>query len=406
MASVKTMLAARLHGPRDLRVEKIPYPGEPGPGEALVRVTEAGVCGSDLHGFLHGRIGDTVLAQAQIIGHEFAGVIAAAASGALDGQFKTLKAGARVAVDPAQSCGHCEMCERGAPNLCLNLRFCGLPPVPGCMAQYVRVPAHTCFPVPGNISDTTAVLLEPLGIALHTTDLSRVRVGSSVAVIGAGPVGLCILQTVKLAGGGPIFVSEKLPWRLALAKKLGAIPIDARKDPVGAVLKVTGGRGVDVAIEAAWADETVQQAAEMVRFGGTLVVVGISNHDRLTIKHSTVRRKGLTVLFVRRMKNTYPRAIALAQARAVDLECLVSHRFPLARAAKAFVLNTEYKDKVNKVVLEMGRISREEYAEWQVEHSPQAIARSQEALAEYRRGHYRTIEQLKQESESAKEPTD
>ena len=132
-------------------------------------------------------------------------------------------------------------------------------------------------------------------------------------------MGLCILETVKLAGGGPVLVSEKLPWRLKLAEKLGATPLDANQDPVGAVLKATGGRGVDVAIEAAWADETVQQAAEMVRFGGTLVVVGISDHDRLTMKHSTVRRKGLTLLFVRRMKFTYPRAIALAQGGAVNL---------------------------------------------------------------------------------------
>ncbi|MGD0090189.1 MAG: alcohol dehydrogenase catalytic domain-containing protein [Planctomycetota bacterium] len=347
------ILAARLHGPRDLRVEKIPYPGEPGPGEALVRVTEAGICGSDLHGFLHGRIGDTVLEEAQVLGHEFAGVVEATGADALDGQFKPLKAGARVAVDPAQFCGHCEMCERGVPNLCLNLRFCGLPPLPGCMAQYVRVPARTCFPVPKTISDTTAVLLEPLGIALHATDLARVRVGSTVAIIGAGPVGLCILQTVSLAGGAPVFVSEKLPWRLKLAAKLGAIPIDANKDPVGSVLRATGGRGVDVAIEAAWADETVQQAAEMCRFGGTLVVVGISSDDRLTMKHSTPRRKGLTLLFVRRMKFTYPRAVALAARGAVDLEALVSHRFPLSRAARAFTLNAEYKDKVNKVILEM-----------------------------------------------------
>jgi len=352
----KTMLAARLHGPRDLRVEKIPYPGEPGPGEALVRVAEAGVCGSDLHGFLHGRIGDTVLQQAQIIGHEFAGVIEAAGPGALDGQFKPLKPGARVAVDPAQFCGHCEMCERGVPNLCLNLLFCGLPPLPGCMAQYIRVPARTCFPVPKEMSDTAAVMLEPLGIALHATDLARVRVGSSVAIIGAGPVGLCILQTVKLAGGRPIFVSEKLPWRLELAQELGAIPIDAGKDPVRAVLRATGERGVDVAIEAAWADETVQQAAEMVRLGGTLAVVGISAEDRLTIKHSTARRKGLTLLFVRRMKFSYPRALALVQARAVDLECMVSHRFPLSRIAKAFALNAGYKDKVNKVILKIGEI--------------------------------------------------
>jgi L-iditol 2-dehydrogenase len=121
------------------------------------------------------------------------------------------------------------------------------------------------------------------------------------------------------------------------------------------VRKATGGRGVDVAIEAAWADESVQQAAEMLRLGGTLAIAGISDDDRVTLKHSTARRKGLTILFVRRMKLTYPRAIALAARGAVDLERLVSHRFPLARAAQAFELNAAYRDQVHKVILEIER---------------------------------------------------
>lgn len=350
----KTMLAARLHGPRDLRVEKAPHPGKPGPGEALIRITAAGVCGSDLHGFQDGRIGTTQLPRGQIIGHEFTGVVEAAGAQALDGTFKPLKPGLRVAVDPAQFCGHCEMCERGAPNLCQHLEFCGLPPLPGCMAEYIRVPARTCFPISKKVSDVTAVMLEPFGIALHTVDLARVRVGSSVAIIGAGPVGLCIYHAVRLAGAARVFVSEKLPWRLKLAAQLGAIPVDASKDPAKAVLAATDGRGVDVAIEAAWSDQSVQDAAEMVRLGGALTVVGISVNDRLALKHSTVRRKGLTIQLVRRMKLTYPRAIALAECGALDLESLVSHHFPLARAAEAFAMNAEYKDKVNKVIIEVG----------------------------------------------------
>jgi len=353
----KTMLAARLHGPRDLRVEQVPHPGAPGPGEALVRVRAAGICGSDLHTWQHGRIGDTVLKAPLILGHEFAGVVEEVGPGALDGEFKPLKPGARVAVDPAQPCGRCVTCERGHPNLCEHLRFCGLYPDPGCFAECLRVPAHTCFPVPKKLSDADAVMLEPLGIALHAVDLARIRVGSSVAILGAGPIGLCILQAARLAGAAPVFVSEKLPWRLKLAQKLGAIPVDARKDPARAVLKATGGRGVDAAIEAAWADESVQQAAEMLRLGGTLAVAGISAADRLTVRHSTARRKGLTILLVRRMKLTYPRAIALAARGAVDLAGLVSHRFPLARAAEAFELNAAYRDRVNKVILEIEPLS-------------------------------------------------
>jgi L-iditol 2-dehydrogenase len=194
------MRAARLHGPRDLRVENVPHPGEPGPGEVLLRVTAGGICGSDLHTYNAGRIGDTVLRNPLILGHEFAAVVEAVGADAQDGEFKPLKPGTPVAVDPAQSCGRCVMCERGQPNLCEHLHFCGLCPDDGCFAEYIRMPAKCCFPVPAEFDPALSVMLEPLGIALHAVDLARVKVGSSVALIGAGPVGLCILECLRLAG--------------------------------------------------------------------------------------------------------------------------------------------------------------------------------------------------------------
>ena len=348
------MRAARLYGPRDLRVEDVPHPGEPGPGEALLRVTAAGICGSDLHTYNTGRIGDTVVRGPLILGHEFAAVVEAVGVDALDGEFRPLKSGTTVAVDPAQSCGRCAMCERGQPNLCEHIRFCGLCPDDGCFAEYIRMPSRCCFPVPEEFDPAVTVMLEPLGIALHAVDLARVKVGCSVALIGAGPVGLCILECLRLAGAGPILVSERLAWRRALAEQLGGIPLDpAECDPVRKVLDATGGHGVDVAIEAAWTDESVRQACEMLRLGGTLAVVGISDDDRVVLKHSTVRRKGLTVLFVRRMKLTYPRAIGLARRGAVHLSGMVSHRVPLDRIAEAFALNAGYRAGVVKVIVEM-----------------------------------------------------
>jgi L-iditol 2-dehydrogenase len=151
----------------------------------------------------------------------------------------------------------------------------------------------------------------------------------------------------------PIFVSEKLPWRRALAETLGGIPLDPAGDPVKKVLEATGGRGVDVAIEAAWTDESVRQAAEMLRLGGTLAIVGISDDDKVVLKHSTARRKGLTILFVRRMKMTYPRAIGLAKRNAVNLLSMVSHRVPLGEIAEAFTMNSEYRSGVVKIVVQM-----------------------------------------------------
>ncbi|MBI5822036.1 MAG: alcohol dehydrogenase catalytic domain-containing protein [Verrucomicrobia bacterium] len=347
------MTAARLHGPRDMRIERVPRPGPPGRGEVLVRVRCTGMCGSDLHSYLDARIGDTAIKGPLILGHEFSAIVEAVGPASLDGSAEPLKPGTRVAVDPAQPCHHCEPCEHGHPNLCCRLAFCGNYPYGGSFCEWMRMPARSCFPVPKSIDDEASALLEPLGVAMHAVDFSKLRVGFSVAIIGAGPIGLLILQLARLAGADPVFISDNLPWRLKLAQKWGGIPIHCEKeDPVKRVMAETHGRGVDVAIEAAWADHSVEQAAEMARLGGRLVLVGIPGGDQFSMQHSNARRKGLTIIMSRRMKHVYPRAIRLAEQGRVDLHGLVSHRFPLKRIVEAFQLNTAYKDKVVKVIIQ------------------------------------------------------
>ena len=327
------MLAARLYGPRDIRVERIPHPGKPGPGNVLLRVTATGICGSDVHAFANARIGDTVLKSPLVLGHEFAGVIETIGSGV-----EELRAGMSGAVDPAQPCHHCDLCEGGNPNLCRRLHFCGLYPDDGSLCEFMVVPARTCFPVPDSIDDEAAAMLEPLGVALHAINLAKIRPGNRVAVIGAGPIGLLLVQAAKLAGAGEIFVRDPLPGRLMLAAKLGAKPLAVRGE-------------VDVAIEAAWGGAAIEQALELARPGGRVVLVGIPSEDRCAFQHSTARRKGLTIVFSRRMKHTYPRAIRLVESGKVDVHSLVTHRVPLKNVAEAFALNSAYKDNVVKIIV-------------------------------------------------------
>jgi L-iditol 2-dehydrogenase len=327
------MLAARLYGPRDIRVERMPHPGKPGPGNVLLCVTATGICGSDLHTFANARIGDTVLKSPLVLGHEFAGIIETIGSGV-----EKLRAGMRVAVDPAQPCHHCDLCESGNPNLCRRLHFCGLYPDDGSLCEFMVVPARTCFPVPDSINDEAAAMLEPLGVALHAINLAKIRPGNRVAVIGAGPIGLLLVQAAKLAGAGEIFVRDPLPGRLMLAAKLGAKPLAVRGE-------------VDVAIEAAWGGAAIEQALELARPGGRVVLVGIPPEDRCAFQHSTARRKGLTIVFSRRMKHTYPRAIRLVESGKVDVHSLVTHRVPLKNVAEAFALNSAYKDNVVKIIV-------------------------------------------------------
>jgi L-iditol 2-dehydrogenase len=346
------MLAARLHGPRDLRVERVPVPGPPAVGQVLLRVKTTGICGSDLHSYHDARIGDTAIEGPLALGHEFSAVVEAAGPEVSDGGHQPLAAGTRVAVDPAQPCGRCESCDQGHPNLCCRLHFCGNYPDGGSLCEWLHMPARSCYPVPDAIDDTQAALIEPLGVAIHAVDLAKVHVGNTVAIIGAGAIGLMILELVRLSGASTVFVTDKFPWRLALAERWGARPVLCDDDPVGLVSRETRGRGVDITIEAAWADHSVAQAVEMARLGGRVVLVGIPGDDRLTMKHSTARRKGLTIRLSRRMKHVHQRAIGLILGGRVDLSTLVSHRFPLAQAADAFRLNAAYEDGVVKVVID------------------------------------------------------
>lgn len=346
------MIAARLHGPGDVRVESVPLPIQPKEGQALIKVGSVGICGSDLHAVNLGSFsgpgnGDPTPTT---LGHEFGGVIESVGPSAMGGNFKHLQPGMRVAVDPANPCWQCPMCEEGNANLCHHMAFSGFHPHDGALSNWMLVNARSCFPVPDSIDDTASAMLEPLGVALHATSLAKIQLADSVAIMGAGSIGLCILQTVQLSGAMPVFVVDRLPWRLEVAKQLGAIPIQA-SDPVDAIMQETNGRGVDVAIEAAWSDDSVQQAADMLRMGGRMVVVGIPENDELAMNHAVVRRKGVTIRMVRRMKNVYPRAIKLAELGAVDLNSMVTHQFDLSETPTAFDINRNYRDNIVKAVI-------------------------------------------------------
>jgi L-iditol 2-dehydrogenase len=350
------MLAARLYGARDLRVDQVPEGREPRAGEVLLRVRAVGVCGSDLHTYLDGRIGDTAVQSPLVIGHEFGGEIAALGANAHDGLDHPLRVGQRVAVDPATPCWRCELCEAGHPNLCRRLHFCGLFPDDGALQDYMIVEARSCFPVPDSVTDAGLALLEPLGVAIHAVDLGKLRLANSVVILGCGSIGLLILKLARLSGADPIYAFDCYDWRAAKARAWGATDAwTVERDPVARIHEVTKGRGADVVFEAAWADHSVGQAAEMARLGGRVVLVGIPSDDALTMKHSTARRKGLTILLARRMKHTYPRAIhlATAQPNGVPLDDLISHRFPLSRAPEAFALNVAYDDAVQKIVIDV-----------------------------------------------------
>lgn len=291
-----------------------------GPNEALVHITAVGICGSDLHWFGDGGIGDARLAKPLVIGHEFAGITAS---------------GQRVAVDPAVPCHACQFCQEGNPNLCEHLRFAGHGAEDGALREYMAWPEECLFPLPDSLSDADGVMLEPLGVAIHATDLAHSRLGMSVGVFGCGPIGLLIVQLARLAGAGKIIATDILPHRLEAARALGAQHAFLAESSAE-IQQAVGSTGVDVAFEAAGDNQAVDAAMAAVRPGGRLILVGIPADDRTSFSASLARRKGLTIKLVRRMKFTYPRAIHLVESGQVDVRSLVTHCFPLEQCLQAF----------------------------------------------------------------------
>lgn len=321
------MRAARLHGISDIRISDEPMPVAV-PGTSLIKVTAVGICGSDLHWYEDAGIGDAQLSAPLVVGHEFAGVIEGGP-----------RHGERVAVDPAIPCGACEQCLDGNRNLCPFVSFSGHSDTDGALREYLTWPSELLHALPDAISDPEGAMLEPLGVALHAYDLAHVRIGSTVAVVGCGPIGLCLVQLARAGGATMVIASDPLAHRREAALRYGA-DVALGADPaefLPGLAEATQGRGVDVAFEVAGTDEAVAAAIEAARPGARVVLVGIPSNDRTTFSASGSRRKGLSLIMVRRMKESvYPRAIRLVERGLIDVRTMVTASFGLSRAEQAF----------------------------------------------------------------------
>jgi len=300
----------------DLRVADEPAP-EAGPGMSLVQVTAVGICGSDLHWWDEGAIGDAKLTHPLVLGHEGAGVIA-----------EGPRAGQRVAIDPAIPCETCRACRDGYRNLCYRLKFSGHGETDGMMREFMAWPTTSLHPLPDRVSDADGAMLEPLGVAIHSVDLGHLPFGGTASVIGCGPIGLLLIGVLKAAGASSLLAVEPLAHRREAAERMGA---DQVIDPAA----FDEGR-VDVAFEAAGNNEAVELAMASVRPGGRVVLAGIPADDVISFGASLARRKGLTIAMVRRMNEVYPRAISLAERGVVDLGSVVTSRAGLGEIPAAF----------------------------------------------------------------------
>jgi len=340
------MSAAVLHGIRDLRYERVAIPPAR-PDEVLVRITANGLCGSDIHFFKEGKLGPFVVDRPYIPGHESCGVVVrAAASGGP-------RVGTRVAVEPGVPCRRCALCKSGRYNLCRDVVFMSAPPVNGTFAEYAAVAADFAHPLPDAVDDESAAFVEPLAVGVQACTRARLRAAASVAVIGAGPIGLVTMLVARAFGAASVFLVDTLPSRLALGSRLGATAtVLAREvDPQARIAELTGGAGADFVFDASGSSAACASAPALAARGGSVTIIGWPEKASFPYPVETVIERELDVHGVNRYANAFPRAIALLADGRLDVHPLVSHRYPLDRVTEAFAFAADHPAETIKVMV-------------------------------------------------------
>jgi len=332
--------ALYLHGREDARVAPFNL-RERRAGEVLLDVAAVGMCGSDLHYFKDGAIGSAVIRDPFVPGHEFGGFVCEAVDEL------GLAPGSLVSVDPNRSCLACEWCLAGHHNLCPRVEFIGAPPVDGAMTQRMWVPRSQLVPLPSGFGPLEAVMLEPLGVAIHAVDLAKPRLLERVAVLGCGPIGLLVIQVLRAAGAGEVLAVDPIPHRRDAALAHGAARVT---DRIVDVVEWSGG-GAPLVVEATNSPHGFQDAVLASRIGGRIVLVGIPDGDGYVLSAADARRRGLKIKFARRMGEVYRRAIELVATGKVDVTRMVSHRIGLDEVPAAFRALAQAQPGWNKVLV-------------------------------------------------------
>jgi L-iditol 2-dehydrogenase len=342
------MKAVFLTGIRQLEIRETPRPEISDPQGVLLRVGVVGVCGSDVHYYTTGRIGSLVVKYPEWTGHECAGSVVAVGD-----QVKKLRVGQRVAVDPLITCGHCDQCLAGREHTCRNQNFLACPGQgPGALAEYLVMPERSCYAIPDGMTMVQAAAVEPLSIGVYAQRLAQTQPGAKIAILGSGPIGLCVLLASRAACDCTVYATDLLDERLEVARRCGATWTGNPKqiDVVRAIRELEP-LGVDFVFECAGQQETLDQAIEILKPGGTVLMIGIPEVDRVNFSIHTLRRKEIRLQSVRRQNQCMAPAIELVSKGAINLDQIVTHHFPLAETKQAFDLVADYRDGVVKAIV-------------------------------------------------------
>lgn len=327
----------------------IPVPED---NEVLVQLEYVGICGSDIHYYESGAIGEYVVHPPFVLGHEPGGTVVEAGR-----NVKHLKPGDRVALEPGKTCGHCEFCRKGQYNLCPDVQFFATPPVDGVFQEYVAHEAALCFKLPDHVSTMEGALIEPLAVGFHAADQGGAHAGQTAVVMGAGCIGLVSMMALKAEGVSRVFVADVLPKRLEKALELGADGVinAARQDTVREVMRLTAAAGCDLVIETAGTEMTTRQAISCSKKGGVIVLVGYSKTGEMTLPISLALDKELTFKTVFRYRHIYPMAIDAVASGRVNLKGIVTDIFDFSDMQTAMDRSVSDKADIVKAVVKIAK---------------------------------------------------
>lgn len=325
----------------------IPTPKE---DEVLVKLEYVGICGSDMHYYETGAIGDFVVEPPFVLGHEPGGTVVEVGS-----KVTHLKVGDRVALEPGKTCGHCRYCREGRYNLCPDVVFFATPPVDGVFQEYVAHEADLCFKLPDNVSTLEGALIEPLAVGFHAAIQGDAHLGQKAVVMGAGCIGLVSLMALKARGVQEVYVVDVMDKRLDKALELGATAVinGKKEDVVARLNQLTGGLGTDLAIDTAGSEFTVRQAIMAAAKGSTIVLVGYSRTGEMNMPTDFILNKELTLKSVFRYRHIYPIAIEAVASGKVNLKGIVSNIFPLSDIQNAMDESIRNKADIVKSVIKI-----------------------------------------------------
>ncbi len=346
MLLMKTMM---LTGIRQMEMRDVPDPMITDDHDVLIKMKTLGVCGSDIHYYTSGRIGSQVVEYPFPVGHEGAGEVVKTGSAVT-----SVKPGDRIAIEPAMPCWECDQCLAGRPHTCRNLRFLGCPgQADGCLSEYIVMPETSCIPVSDKLSYDQAAISEPLSIGVYAVQESVPMKGAKVGILGFGPIGMSVLLPALAGGAEKVFVTDKIDARLDMARKAGA-HWTGNPDHTDVVAGVTGQEPLllDVVFECCGQQEAADQAVDMLKPGGKLMIIGIPEFDHWSFPTDKLRRKEITIRNVRRQNNCVEKSLEMMENGEVDVSLMPTHRFSFEDTKAAFDLVAGYKDGVMKAMID------------------------------------------------------